>query len=127
MGRVGSVRLFSSGLLSKWGFNDGDAPDDWLDWIEQQGIDWRIGGNWRDGILPALVRRYLVPELDQDVTLVDISTNHNPIRAGTVDGINVEDWWYENGDGEPRLTPEYVEVPYEEVLKFAGHLEQAPA
>jgi hypothetical protein len=74
--------------------------------------------HWRDGILPVLVRRFLLPAIEQDVKVVDISTNHNPIRAETVDGIDVTDFWYEPGEG-PRLTPEYVEVPLETVLEIA--------
>jgi hypothetical protein len=114
-----TVLLFSAGLLSKWGFGDGDAPDTWLDWCDERGIDYTALRPWRDGILPALVRRYLLPKLNQDVTLVDISTNHNPIRAETVDGVNVEDCWYDSHDSGPDLTPEWVEVTMEQVLEVA--------
>jgi hypothetical protein len=111
--------LFSSGLLSKWGFSDGDAPDTWLDWCEEHGIDYTALRPWRDGILPALVRRYLVPALDRKVALADISTSHNPIRARTVNGADVEDCWYDSRDTGPAFTPEYVEIPFSEVLKVA--------
>lgn len=114
-----SLHLFSSGLLSKWGFNDGDAPDDWLDWCEEQGIDWMALRSWRHHILPELVRRYLLPVLEQDVTLVDIGTNHNPIRAEFIGGTDVTDWWTDNSDGEPALTPESVEIPFGKVLEVA--------
>ena len=117
-GKGASVYLFSSSLLSKWGFNDGDAPCEWLDWIDEQGIDWGTVSHWRDGILPMLVRRYLLPKIEQDVTLVDISTNHNPIRAETVNGVDVTDWWYDTSGNEPKLTPEYVEVPMDEILQI---------
>jgi hypothetical protein len=114
-----TLLLISDGLLSKWGFNDGDAPDDWLDWCEERGIDWFALPSWRDEILPALVRRFLVPALDQDVKLTFISTNHNPIRAETVDGVNVEDRWYDSHDSGPALTPEWVEVEMEQILEVA--------
>lgn len=110
--------LTSASLLSKWGFNDGDAPDDWLDWCDDQGIDWRELPSWRHGILPALVRRFLLPALDQGVTVTEISTSHNPIRAQAVGTQDVEDCWH--GDGPAvLLTPEYVEVPMTEVLRIA--------
>lgn len=114
-----TLRLLSSGLLSKWGFSDGDVPDEWLDWCEERGIDWTALRGWRAYVLPELVRRYLMPALEQKVELVDIGTNHNPIRAGTVDGIDVSDRWYDNSDDEPELDPEYVEIPFGKVLEVA--------
>jgi len=111
-----ALLLASKGLLSKWGFNDGDAPGDWLDWCEERGIDWLALPSWREEILPALVCRFLVPVLDQDVTLAFIGTNHNPVRAGTVDGVDTEDRWYDAHDRGPVLTPEWVEVTMEQVL-----------
>jgi hypothetical protein len=36
--------LWSDGLLSKWGFGDGDEPDAWLDWCDEQGIDYNARG-----------------------------------------------------------------------------------
>jgi hypothetical protein len=111
--------LFSSGLLSKWGFNDGDAPGDVLDWFETQGLGWRI--EWHP-VLRVLVDRYLLPVLDQAVTVVHSETSHNPVRAETVDGADVTCWWYEH-DGAPELTPEYVEIPLAEVARIAADLE----
>lgn len=113
-----TVTLFSSSLLSKWGFNDGDTPEPWLDWCETQGIDY----NAFDFPLAALVRKHLVPALDQAVAIVDIETSHNPIRAETVDGIDVTKVWFGRAP-EPTLTPEYLDVPMAEVLRLA--LEEA--
>lgn len=111
--------LFSSGLLSKWGFGDGDAPDEFWDWLEEQDCE-HVPLGWKR-ILCVLVERYVVPVLDQKVTTVRISTLHNPIRARTVDGQGVKRWWYEP-DGAPELTPECVEVPMSEVVKVAAEL-----
>ncbi|WP_327230819.1 hypothetical protein [Streptomyces murinus] len=108
------LTLFSSDLLSKWGFNDGDDPDDWLDYCEAHGIDY----NTVDFPLVALVRRYLLPVLDQDVTVVEIETIHNPIRAELVDGIDVTEAWYGRAEA-PTLTPEYVDVPMSEAAALA--------
>jgi hypothetical protein len=109
------LHLFSSGLLSKWGFGDGDAPDAWLDYCDELGVDYLP--EWHR-ILTALVRRYLLPVLEQDVTVREIETNHNPIRASTVDGAEVE---YPHDDSI-RLTPECVTVPMSEVLRLAREL-----
>lgn len=111
---VPRVTLFSSSLLSKWGFNDGDAPDDWLDYCEAHGIDY----NEVDFPLTELVRRYLLPAIEQNVTAVEIETIHNPIRVETVDGVDVTEVWFGRAP-EPTLTPEYVEIPIAEVARIA--------
>ncbi len=108
------LTLFSHCLLSKWGFNDGDAPDTWMNWCDSHGIDWR-----RLGFpLAALVRQHLVPAIEQDITVVDIETVHNPIRVATIDGEDVSHAWT-GLVGVPMLTPERVDVPMTEVLRLA--------
>lgn len=124
--------LLSSSLLSKWGFDDGDPFDDVEDWWHNQhgtgpmrhcdcgffdlGVDARV-------LLPELVRRFLLPVLDQAVELVDIETSHNPIRASTVDGVDVEGFWYETRPGVV-LTPDAVEVPFSTVVEVARELRE---
>lgn len=108
-----TVTLFSADLLSKWGFNDGAAPDDWLDYCEANGIDY----NEVNFPLVQLVRRYLLPKIEQAVTVVDIETSHNPIRVETVDGVDVTEVWHGRAP-EPTLTPESVEVPMSEVARL---------
>jgi hypothetical protein len=108
------LTLFSSSLLSKWGFNDGDDPDDWLDYCEAHQVD----HNELDFPLVALVRRYLLPKLQQSVTVVEIETSHNPIRADSVDGQDVTEVWYGRAP-EPTITPEAVDVPMADVLRLA--------
>ena len=114
-----SLYLPAEGLLSKWGFNDGDEPDDFLDWCEEQGIpydglDWKL-------MLRRLVREYLIPALDQRVEVVEVDTAHNPIRAASVDGEDVTGCWV-GADDDPELTPYGVEVSYEVVARVAGLL-----
>lgn len=106
------LRLRSAGLLSKWGFNDGDEPDDVADWLEADGIDY-MAIRWRP-VLQRLIREHLLPVLDQTVVAYDIETNHNPIRAETVDGVKVD--VYKTSDPPIVLTPEYVDVPYSAVI-----------
>lgn len=111
------LQLFSDGLLSKWGFTDGDVPDELDDWLNERGVDpdpssWRLA-------LCVLVRERLLPALDQAVEAMDIDTIHNPIRATVVDGAVVdEDVWYGRADG-PTLTPDVVLVPLRG--RDAGH------
>lgn len=110
-----SITLHSAGLLSKWGFNDGDAPDAWLDWLDERGIPY---GNdvWRERWpLVQLVLRYLIPQLDQPVEVYEISTCHNPIRAYSINGVEVD-----GTEDDSDLTPESVNVPFSAVLALSG-------
>jgi hypothetical protein len=107
--------LCSHSLLSKWGFRDGDMPDELMDYCEEHGVD-PCRADWRD-TLCLLVRTHLLPELlkHQTVELADVGdTNHNPARAGRVNGADVTDLWTEGCDIV--LLPEYVVVPYADVL-----------
>lgn len=108
------LTLFSRCLLSKWGFNDGEAPDQWYDYCDDLGVDWTK----LEFPLATLVRKHLVPALEQTVTVCDIETSHNPIRVETVNGQDVTEAWYGRAPG-PTLTPEYVDVPMADVLRLA--------
>jgi hypothetical protein len=108
------LTLFTADLLSKWGFNDGEDPDDWLDYCDAHGIDHSVIGF----PLVELVRTYLLPKVNQNVTVVEIETIHNPIRVVAVDGRDVREAWFGRAP-EPALTPEYVEVPMSEVARLA--------
>ena len=110
------LTLASDGLLSKWGFNDGDEPDELLALLDDVGIlggyNYRLPDKVWHNVLCRLVREQLIPRLDQDVTVYALETNHNPIRARTVDGINVA-WPL---SPQPDLTPESVAIPIDVVL-----------
>ncbi|MEU0991949.1 hypothetical protein [Streptomyces sp. NPDC005953] len=108
------ITLFSSGLLSKWGFNDGEPDETWLNWCDNQGVD----HTQLEYPLVALVRTHLLPTIEQQVTAVDIETSHNPIRVDTIDGTDVREVWFGRAP-EPTLAPEYVDVPMAEVLRLA--------
>jgi hypothetical protein len=111
-----TIALFSSGLLSKWGFGDGDAPDEWCDYCEAQGVDYNAI-DWKS-LLVALVRRYLVPELERhhEIEVYEIGTSHNPIRARLVDGVEIDECAL---DDQVELTPAWVEVPLADALRIA--------
>jgi hypothetical protein len=112
MREVPNLVLTSNDLLSKYGFNDGDTPGIVLDYCDDQDIPYPA--DWHD-VLRELVTEYLVPALDQSVTVVHVTTIHNPVRAGTVDGIDVIEEW--DGEGRCRLSPEQVTVPLADVIK----------
>lgn len=103
--------LFSDGLLSRWGFGDGDIPEAFMDWLDENHpeLDYRRV-NWK-ATLCLLVRRFLLPNLNQSVEVMEIGTIHNPIRAISIDGRDVQDLWY----GPPQdgvLTPDAISIPY---------------
>lgn len=110
------LRLDSIGLLSKYGFNDGEEPDGLIDWMEEHDPDYGYitDEQWHP-VLCRLVRTRLLPVLDQAVEVEEIDTIHNPIRAITVDGVNVEQCWY-GRQAKPVLTPEWVDVSFADVL-----------
>ena len=90
--------FYPEGLLSKWGFADGDLLDyaftreDLCDFVE----------------------KVIVPQItSHKVETCRISTIHNPIRAKTVDGIEVE---YPQDE-------RFVLLP--EVISYTGHEIQA--
>lgn len=122
---MSELTLTSDCLLSKWGFNDGDCPDDLYDWCEAQGFDidpWPKVRHWH-AVLVRLVRERLVPALDQAVEVAEITTNHNPIRATTVEGVDVSECWYHN-DAKTALTPESITVSYDDIMAAARQIYQ---
>jgi hypothetical protein len=117
---MSELYLPSAGLLSKWGFGDGDIPDDFDDWLDARNQR-MTGPGWRS-LLCTLVREQLLPALDQAVDAVEIETIHNPIRAAAVDAVELpEDVWYGYAP-EPKLTPDHVTVPYEVAFGRATEL-----
>lgn len=127
------LMFFTRGLLSKWGFDDGDPFDDVEEWWHNQhgtgpmrhcdcGF-FDLGVDARE-LLCVLVRRLVLPVLDQRVQVVEIETSHNPIRAEVVDGVPLpEDAWYRvHGPEVPKLTPDCVEIPYSVIVEVAAEL-----
>lgn len=107
-----TVTLFADGLLSKWGFSDGDL----LDWLYEFGV------HDKHAALCAVVRQKLLPALAQKVEVEEIGTCHNPIRARTVDGVYVTNLWYDAANEKKLLTPDSVTVTCAEVLAIARSL-----
>lgn len=108
-----TITLFSAGLLSKWGFSDGDL----LKWLR------KFGDYNHRAVLCAVVRQKLLPALTQKVEVEEIGTIHNPIRARTVDGENVTHMHCDSTRcTEGIFTPASVDVTGEEVLAIARSL-----
>lgn len=111
------VLLASDGLLSKWGFDDGGTPWEWIAYWEDQ------AGGWCATVPPYpladVVRAFLLPVIEQQVEVTEIETSHNPVRAVRVNGADVEWCWYQPGAG-PRLRPGHVIVAAEEIARRLG-------
>lgn len=89
----GHLYLDADSLLSKWGFSDGEALSDW--WWDR--FDESPAFNDHD-LLHALVMAYLVPAIRDagyEVEIVRIETSHNPVRAETLDGVEVDHYAHE--------------------------------
>lgn len=106
------VTLYAAGLLSKWGFMDGDE----LDWL------WEFDIKDKHAVLCAVVRQKLLPALKQAVEVEEICTIHNPIRARTVDGKDVTHLHYTASNCEDMLTPASIDLTGAEVLAIARSL-----
>lgn len=103
------MRFNTSGLLSKWGFVDGDVLCDF------------VGENFKEYIrgqelLMVILKKYVIPQIKSKLDIVEIGTNHNPIRTRSVDGVEVD--WFAHGQGI-KIDPEYVEVPDDILLQEA--------
>lgn len=82
------LHLDAEGLMSKWGFGDGDAFDDW--WWDTFDTNPPVNS---DDILHALIVEYLMSALaaaGHRGELTRIGTSHNPIRLETLDGAEVD-------------------------------------
>lgn len=112
--------LYASSLLSKWGFGDGDEPDHYLDWLDEHRLP--HPADWHP-VLRHLVRTRLLPLIVEDIEIYDIETNHNPIRAGKVNGVEIDDTRASN---HGVLRDVAVDVPFEEVLDAQRLYESIP-
>ena len=106
-----TVQFCTSGLLSKWGFSDGDL----LDWLYEHNIDYDPHAT-----LIECVRRKILPALKQNIEIREIGCIHNPCRAGTVDGVDVTELWYSSSKKlDPPLSPEWIVMSGAEILEIA--------
>jgi hypothetical protein len=107
------MRFYTEGLLSKWGFNDGDILDDLL---------YDHFGTFDEDpheLLIKVVRVHILPKLEQMVEVHEINTIHNPIRATSVNGVKIN--VYEGIHGVS-LTPEYVDIDDQHIVNLARNM-----
>jgi hypothetical protein len=85
------IYLHAESLWSKWGFNDGDCPDEVMNALEERGIDYG-DFDWH-ARLSTLVLRHIVPLLDgvESADIVEVHTIHNPIRHKDWFGVSYGD------------------------------------
>ena len=115
---MGAVEVPTDGLLSKWGFDDGDLFDDVVtQWEHATG---RAGD--RHQVLVAAVRRWVLPVLRQRVEEEVVTTIHNPIRAVKVDGVPVGGALWDPDQTEFSLSPRFVRVPLSTVWALTDAL-----
>jgi hypothetical protein len=120
-----ALLLSAASLLSKHGFNDGDMPDEFLDWCDQHGHDEALYVDWH-AVLVLMVRERLLPAIDAEIDLAEISTSHNPIRARRWNGQNVEPAWSSPVSGVDLPLVVRVRVPYGDALGFVHRVLAAP-
>lgn len=121
---AGHMTLSGECLFSKWGFGDGDMPDELLDmadgWPAKEKMwAYDFGSKQWHEVLRRLVRERLLPLMPAGVELVDINTIHNPIRADKVNGEDIGPFWTSSADVPDRFAPftaVSVDVPYEDML-----------
>jgi hypothetical protein len=118
------MTFHTNGLCSKWGFQDGEMLDEFLEAAGFSNFstlddDGEEQISFFHEVLITVVRDYVVPRLDQQVEVWELCGIHNPVVVRSVNGIPV-DW---RGSAEVRLTPETVEVADAIVLEIASRIQ----
>lgn len=103
------MRFYTESLLSKWGFGDGDMLDDLL-------YDNELGSVDAHGVLIEIVKTRLIPKIKQVVNVYTVQCAHNPIRANSVNGVEVDCY---NNNNDIRLEPEFIDIKDSEILEIA--------
>jgi hypothetical protein len=105
------MKFETNDLLSKWGFGDGGMLTNLL-------LDNNHSLSLSHHILRCIAREHILPFLDQTVEVEDSCKMHNPIRAISVDGSEID-----CGKSSILLTPKYIEVSDQVILKMIDTLE----
>lgn len=116
------LHLFATSLASKWGFDDGDLIGDFLYDLQDAGLiedDADLGVVDEHAVLRRLVRERLLPVIPLAIQVYEVETNHNPIRASAVDGLEINDTALDQP--ADRLLEAYAcSVPWQDVVRLAG-------
>jgi len=106
------LTLVSACLLSRFGFNDGDYPEEVYDYLDEVGADYPA--HWGP-VLVQLVREHLIPALSEHhcVEFYTVGTSHNPCRAD-IDGVRFD---HRADNYDVKLTPESVTVQWLDIAR----------
>ncbi len=102
--------IFTNGLLSKWGFNDG-SPWESASGAVQDAIFERLTYEQQIALFTDVLKKHVLPKLDQKVEEMAIGMGHNNWRARIIDGRDVHELWCETSRTEDFLSPASIEVP----------------
>lgn len=105
------MKFETNDLLSKWGFGDGNMLTDLL-------LDNHYSLSLSANLLRMIAREHILPGLDQVVQVEDSCEMHNPIRAISVDGSQVD-----CNKNNLLLTPKYIQVSDHVILEMINALE----
>lgn len=115
--------LDAESLLSKWGFGDGDALSDW--WWDNYEEDAPFDDH---EVLYELVIAYLAPAIQdsaRDVEIVRVETIHNPVRASTLDGVQVDHYSSRAWHIDPPISVQVTRRQIENVAAELGSVADA--
>jgi hypothetical protein len=116
-GTGASIEFRTSDFFTRRGFASGDLLRSTMPHLNN--------GELRD-LLVEVLQRHVLPRLDQKVQASVLPTVHNPLRATSVDGVEVT-WPTPEEARGPTLTPATVTVMLEDVFACARRLRLAPA
>lgn len=118
MNNSGGMIFHTDDLLSKWGFGDGDALEYFFG--DDAEISEMLSEIDEHEALTKIVKEFVIPHISQTLTIEVLPTNHNPVRASTVDGVRVD---YRAGPNQTiKLTPEKIAVPVSDVIGVINDL-----
>jgi hypothetical protein len=105
------MKFETNDLLSKWGFGDGAILTNLL-------LDNQHPLSLSPHLLRFIARNHILPRLEQIVKVEDSCKMHNPIRAISVDGIEVD-----CSKNSLLLKPKYIEISDHIILEIIDSLE----
>lgn len=109
------MRFYTADLLSKWGFDDGDLIDNFL-----QSHQFPIDIIDTTPLWQRVFAELVLPAIENEIEFAWEPSMHNSALAKTVDGVKVG----RSADrhSEIHIRPEYVDVPDDDILRWANEL-----
>jgi hypothetical protein len=117
------MQFCTGDFLRRWGFGDGDMLDALL-WDNVPGAsDADVDIDFEHEVLCEVLKKHVVPKVENKLTLYRIGTLHNPLRASAVDGRELNK--LNGGELEEiraRIRPTVVEVPDQVIIEIAREM-----